>query len=463
MKYLQLYSFLIIVLVSAASCTKWLDVKPEDKFTEKQIYSTEQGFNEVQNGLYISMSNTALYGRNLTLDKLDLFAQRYYGIVNSSSYYNFITLNYESSSVKNVIESIWDNLYILIGNANQFLSDMDTYKGVLSTEAEMQKKGETLAIRSMAYFDLLRLFGPVYSTDSTAASIPYYRILGNTVGDFLPANTVMQNILTDLDEAIQYLQNDKIVSQTGTANYNNFRFNLYAAKLLKARVLLWRGDKAGALATAKEVIAIGDAKFPWVTNAAVTGPTLLADKVFSTEIVMGVYNNNLTTIYNMLFNPAITEEAILSTGPNNYVATIFEDNSADYRYEYNWIFSSEGVPFRAFVKYRNAGYNTISLLRKSEAYYIAAETETDEAMALEYLNTVRRHRNLAVDVTDYTLLQDELTKEYEKEFYGEGQLWYYYKRKGMTTVRTPNTALHTVEIPFVKFVLPIPDSEIAPR
>ena len=67
------------------------------------------------------------------------------------------------------------------------------------------------------------------------------------------------------------------------------------------------------------------------------------------------------------------------------------------------------------------------LLRISEMYYIAAETEMDPNLALGYLNTVRFNRGLA-DLQPGTDINAELLKEYQKEFFGEGQLFFYYKR-----------------------------------
>ena len=68
------------------------------------------------------------------------------------------------------------------------------------------------------------------------------------------------------------------------------------------------------------------------------------------------------------------------------------------------------------------------LIRMSEMYYIASETEPNLVAATDYLNLVRNHRGLP-DL-DATLidLPSELLKEYKREFYGEGQLFFYYKR-----------------------------------
>lgn len=51
-----------------------------------------------------------------------------------------------------------------------------------------------------------------------------------------------------------------------------------------------------------------------------------------------------------------------------------------------------------------------------------------------------------------TILRQEIRKEYKKEFWGEGQLWYYYKRKMDMTFSTYMTDIKffTFEIPDIE-------------
>lgn len=468
------YLFSILLLTQCLGCSKWIDVQPEDKLTEQQIYATRGGIAEVLNALYLKLGSNALYGQNLTLDKLDLFAHRYNAFATNAKYYNYIHHNYDDETVKASIDEIWKGLYGLIGNANQFMDNLKKYKGVLSQAQEDQYMGEAMAIRSLAYLDLLRMFGPVYATNPTARSIPYYRTVSANVGDFLPANQVLTAVLEDLDQSISYLQKDPIVTQTGADNFNNYRLNLYAAMALKARALLWSGsvsDKAKALLLARQVIAVS-AKFPWIAHADITGSAADANRIFSTEVLFGTFNNKLYDLQNTLFSSSLSELRILSTGSNNFVESVYEGNQGDYRFVYSWPFPSGGtVTFRTFIKYQDMSTTlltrrfTIPLIRLSEVYYIAAECETDPAQALAYLNTVRQKRNLSVDITNYNNLRNELTKEYLKEFYGEGQLWYYYKRNGFTSIASPNTVTvgGTYPISLTSYLFPIPESELSSR
>src|SRR5690606_2491802 len=89
---------------------------------------------------------------------------------------------------------------------------------------------------------------------------------------------------------------------------------------------------------------------------------------------------------------------------------------------------------------QSASYSKrMPLIRITEMYYIAAEClldlGVDRTKAVAMLNKVRNQRNIpaALDLNAAALtdqqIRDEITKEYLKEFVGEGQLFYYYKRK----------------------------------
>ena len=94
------------------------------------------------------------------------------------------------------------------------------------------------------------------------------------------------------------------------------------------------------------------------------------------------------------------------------------------------------------------------VLRISEMYYIAAEylKAVDAPEALNMLNIVREYRGLVEKLIDVNpiAIQNEILKEYQREFLGEGQLFYYHKRLGTKNIATANA----------KYTLPMPDDEI---
>ena len=60
------------------------------------------------------------------------------------------------------------------------------------------------------------------------------------------------------------------------------------------------------------------------------------------------------------------------------------------------------------------------------------------------------------ELTDKPAVDRRLEKEYRKEFYGEGQMFYYYKRHRVEQYTWP--AAFSVDA--AKYVIPRPDSQL---
>ena len=97
-------------------------------------------------------------------------------------------------------------------------------------------------------------------------------------------------------------------------------------------------------------------------------------------------------------------------------------------------------------------------MNPSRAYETYASTANlDSLSATNWLDTVRVHRNL-VKYTLPALKRDSLTveiaKEYHKEFMGEGQVFYYYKRKNLPFSTLPYTKVPVVPNASYVFIKP---------
>ncbi|UYQ94116.1 RagB/SusD family nutrient uptake outer membrane protein [Chitinophaga horti] len=458
-------TLVVLVLVMFSSCKKWLDVQPEDKFTEDMIYANEEGFLSALNGVYILMADNKLYGASMTMTTLDLFSQRYYSTSSESRWQQYTRLNYLDDGVRANLQSIWETSYLCIANLNRYLYNFSVYGNKLNPAEQSYFKGQAYALRALLYSDLLRMWGPRYVSDSTGLCIPLYDKVGADVGEYMPANKVMDFIMNDIAQAEQMLQADPVLIN-GHKDGNNFRMNLFAVKALKARMQLYRNDKAGALATAKEVIAQQE-KFPWVTRAAVTSNRDYPDRIFATEVLFGLYSRSMYENFENFFASDNTVENILAPQSATYLETLFE-SQADFRYSYWWLLPSTGVNFRVLYKFSDVNLKDryafrfmMPMIRMSEMYMIAAECEPDPAEGLKHINAIRAHRGYDADLGSAANLDNEIRKEYMKEFFGEGQLWFFYKRKGITSVAGANTA--TVNIPLSAYRFPLPESETIVR
>lgn len=101
--------------------------------------------------------------------------------------------------------------------------------------------------------------------------------------------------------------------------------------------------------------------------------------------------------------------------------------------------------------------NLIPMIRVTEMYYIIAETTTDDIEALNSINLVLENRGLD-KLTSKDEIPATILSEYQKEFWGEGQLFFYYKRINASSIPSAMTG-GDVEMNDVKYSMPLPESE----
>ena len=98
----------------------------------------------------------------------------------------------------------------------------------------------------------------------------------------------------------------------------------------------------------------------------------------------------------------------------------------------------------------------IPLLRMAEMYLIAIETAPTLAERNGKLDLFRKDRGLPSKVcVTAEELQGEVLKEYQKEFYAEGQMFFYYKRFGAKEMRWKESR----KIELYEYQMPLPESE----
>ncbi|RAV28944.1 RagB/SusD family nutrient uptake outer membrane protein [Sinomicrobium soli] len=454
------------------SCSDYLDVQPEDKLLEDQVYTTEAGINSVLNGIYTDMAGNESYGGYLTMSVVELLAQRYVAVSGTDSrWYDTGHYAYEENKPREYFDEIWTSMYGNILKINDLIANVDAYGALAAYKASLVK-GEAYGLRAMLHFDLLRLFGPVYGTNPGSLSIPYYTQVETENGEILPASEVMAMVIADLEAAEELLMDDPVLDGAITwegdvdfyASRRNHRLNYYAVKALQARAYLYAGNRPEALAAAKMVIEEAGDTFPWTVPEAVVSAGGNPDRIFSSEVIFGLSNLNLYNQHRDLFSSDLEDANILAPEQTR-IEEVFENNESDYRYNSSWkIPASGGKEGRTFFKYEDIQDKNIvfrfmqPLIRMSEMYYIAAEAETSEAQALEYLNTVRYNRGLHALETG-TDIDTELLKEYRKEFFGEGQLFFYYKRKNTANIPDGSSSSGTINTGEEVYVIPLPDSE----
>ncbi|MCF0176127.1 MAG: RagB/SusD family nutrient uptake outer membrane protein, partial [Bacteroidales bacterium] len=388
----------------------------------------------------------------LTAGAVDLMSSRYNTGGNSArTEYNFSHFKYTDQSVANVISGVWSAMYSNILNMNVILQNVDAQEGVLTKDEANVIKGEMLALRAFHHFDLLRLFGPVYSKNPENTAIAYNNSAEAQVYSILTAQEVVAKLIEDLNSAESLLSSsdpvltEGVLASEASGNESNYlryrqlRMNYFATVLLKARVYLWAGDKENALKEARKIVDRQDIHeiFPFVDSDKLIGNTTDPDRSFSSEVLFGMYNPNLYTLHEKYYDMANLNKATVLRPRTNYLTGIFT-SIGDYRLLSQWISTEDESEFVKFKKITvseanpKIHYYMQPLMRLSEAYYIAAEAlkDTDLAASVSYLNTVLKARAAAAlgEDAEVTTVENEIRLEYIREFWGEGQIFFFFKR-----------------------------------
>ena len=179
--------------VSTSSCSDWLEVDMEDSILETTLYSTNEGFLTVLNGIYSSLNQSSLYGGMLGMTGVDIMAQ-YYNVgstATSHTYFYYASYDYTSSEFDGASGSLWSNMYSLIANDNLLMEKCDEPGAAIYERYYPLVKGEALALRAMMHFDLMRFYGPIYS-EATASQtcLPYQETSERSVLPLVKSKTV---------------------------------------------------------------------------------------------------------------------------------------------------------------------------------------------------------------------------------------------------------------------------------
>ncbi len=460
------YSLIIlaILFLSTTGCKKWFDVIPKTEMKGDALFSTEAGFRDALIGVYALMTQPASYGSELTMAYLDVLAQTYDNTRTTSghSYLKAADFDYKEAGEEKRLEKIWKQEYKAIVNTNIILQKAEENRSIFKGKNFNIIKGEALGLRAFLHFDLLRMFGHAPLEGLNQKAIPYANAYTNVPFKQSTSLEVISFIITDLNNARELMKDSDPYSPSlmkkedaGFASGNrNVRMNYYAITALMARVYLYAGEKEKALIKAKEVIDSG--LFPPFSSGS--GVTDKKNYIFPSEQIFSLTITDLKTRYSDRFFPEVGNNASPTslTMRNTTLLTIFPAG-LDTDYRNNW-FETSTSSTKRLSKY---SYNTIiPLIKISEMYLIAAEAEPVTSIAVKkYLNVLKVHRGLSeldAQTTSDVLLKTEIKNEYRREFIGEGQLFYYYKRLNEQKFPTLPQFSNSSQV----YNLPIPSIEI---
>ena len=463
------YIYMALALLTTSSCgNDWLDLEPSTAVETEQSIRQLSDVEFTLNGLYGVMKNSNAYSGRLVYygDVTGDDMQAVSSTKRTGNYYGF------KFTKDNGPTTHWSYLYSLIQGCNLILADLDAIQ-VDDDNASYRDdlKGQALAIRGLALFDLTRIFGYPYLKDQGASlGVPIVKEFSSI--ESRPArNTVAEcyeAIIADLLSSVRLL----------SGSFNKGKINRWAAMTLLSRVYLYKGEYAQALQMAEEAIAGAEKKkyalwtneeYPtaWSNDASASKP---GEVLF--EIV------NLTTD-----SPGKESMGYLSShkGYDDLCITVsfyhlLKADPKDVRLK---LLSFDKTYYAYVNKYQpQAGENisdaNIPLIRLSEAYLNAAEAAVQTGQndkAVRYLNPIVQRANPANSVEGTVLTLDDVLDQRRKELVGEGHRMFDVIRNGLTVKRIHetdkaisktkhDTSYMEYDWNFYRILLPIPKAEI---
>ena len=481
----RIHTLLAVSVLLLASCNAWLDVSPSNEVDEKDLFASGSGYRTALNGVYKELSTPNLYGRELTWGLVDVLAQNYDRSQlggSSNKYYNASRYLYDNQSVEPVIQSIRSQAYYAIANCNALLEKVEKADNGIFAGGEYERSmiwGEALALRALMHFDVLRLFAPAPDADDGKAYIPYVDKFPSTVNGYLTISGVLDRIGTDLlaarekltavdCETGRYLMKkvhrfeggmgtaEKVLNDDQFYTLRGFRMNYTAATALLARVYSYAGKAAEASAMASEVIDFLDDAGNEVYDFTDKDTFEVNPKMYD-DLIFALSNSHLVDYFKEWDEPSDGQMLVMDY---EEYESILEDDGADNRWsESGGLWETNLGEYYAISKkymdvttYPAQSRRIIPMIRLSEMYYIRAEylalTSPEEGAAeVDVVSTARGCSPRTFTGISADDFREILMSDARKEFYGEGQLYFLYKKWGIKPHSSAN------------FVFPLPDNE----
>lgn len=452
----------LLLLFTIVSCGKQLNVFPTTSEVDGNVIKNLQGAKTALNGVYYLFADAGLDNNKnpsiLWCNVNEITPSELSGSM-TYPYGGSVITSHSYNSTTSGIGDIWNYSYKIVNAANGFLKNIATANSILADDKK-EMIAEAKFLRAYANAELLFYYAQ-YNDTTSPYGIIIRKDFTTTDNTTLPRSSVKESyafILSDLDDAIAGLPN---------MNTQNYYTNIWAAKLLKARVLMVRAtssDNAQVIGLCKDIIT----QSPFTLEDS-TKDIFLSKGLNSNEVILGIkpYANDIFK-YNeyLYFTDAIASDSMVSNFANDPRS--------------NWVYQPKfsnylGTDMNLITKYFSGAVKNSSptatssvsyAMRLTEAYLLEAEAITESGGNLNDAKTLLKTVLAHAGFTDFSNVDAEnsaaglqlmIVKEEMKNFVGEaGQDWLAVRRLPFTTLQKliPTITSKTL------LLLPIPQDEI---
>ena len=411
MKKLQ-YILLTAISLTTASCSDFLDQKPDNYISDAAVIKTLSSAKAALNGAYHKLASTSYYGGVYFDAGVNLAADNVTWTGSLNYYYDFDTHQY--SAENQLLSYAWYAVYATVNQANQVI-DKTT---ALNEGSETERRriiAEATVIRSLAFFDLARTWGNIPVVKQATSSPTQFDGVKQT-----KAKDVYQIAVDD----VLAIYNDLSESS------DRVHVTRAAADAFLARVYLYLEQWDKAEQYASKVIDNGN-------YALGTIQDLIDNKETSESIWELAYSSSFTNQQSTYWRSP-DQGGRHEWGPSKELVQLLADPAiGGDRKAFYQDFSSAQVPdyFVGTLYHRSTLDDDVILFRLAEQYLIRAEARAHKqnvSGALSDLNTIRRRSNIAeiANAPSAQELLDLIADERRVELALEPHRWFDLIRTG---------------------------------
>lgn len=460
MKYRYIKSTKVTFLAFASlfllgSCSEsYLDTTPSSSISEEVVGSTLDGLYIALNGIHRKMISQDLETQALGAEPGFIVAREAHGddMTWDTQVAHQTNLTWAINTNDNIVynSGVWKTYYQFILNANKILEKLEL-NFPNSTEAlALHIKGECLAIRGWAHFQLVQYYAKRYdaTTQNTQLGVPYRE-----------SSEVVNMARNTVEEVYTKINSDLEEASTLLADYEPNDINHYSPTVvygLRARVALAQQNYPKAAEYAAEAITLAKADGHSVmTQAMLTNG--FADITTSTsEALYAAMTLDDQTVYFYSFYAYMSwnfNAGAIRTGIKCISQSTYDLMSpTDLRRQWWDPTGTSAVPTTAYNKraYQNRKFRARStanavgdfaFMRISELYLIAAEAYArsgNTTSAKEYFKTLMDQRDPEYKDSGKTgdAFAEEVMNSRRIELWGEGFRWFDLKRLNLPCKRT---------------------------
>lgn len=454
--------------LSFTGCADFLNTTPHDSLNSDNALESLEDFNNTTNSVYESMRSSS-YTANFMLMVPDVMSDNL--ILNRDGrliYNEFAGFKFYADTYG--IYGMWNVAYNSILGANEVITRLESDPSLIASDEKLGKNllAECLALRGMAHFDLVRLYGKNYLQASDSdLGVTYKKDTEIT----LPARNTVKEVYTWLTEDLERAKG--MMSDDYNTNIN-YRLNKKAIAAILARVYLTMGKDQLAVDNATEAIA-GDGSdiagiddFSKVYTTSMDVPEVILRIALKSDdgyLPGNDWGQGSVSNYNANYSVSHGLKSLYSsTDCRNAVIKQVTCKSGWCNVVWKW--NNGGA---------TVGLVDIPLIRTSEMYMTRAEANynlRNYTEALDDLNLLRakRYADYEEGTETGSALEKEILLQRRLELAFEGHRFFDLKRRHEDVIRddkgfladgtgASSDALEvSADSPY--YVLPIPQSEI---